>query len=146
MCHSWQGGLHWVVFVNLNLGRRDLTWEITSIRLACGRVWGHIFFLKISWKLFLFTWYILITVSPSSTPPSSPSPLDSSPFCPLLENRKATDFCELILYPTCWKCLSVVGVPWRNCYDHLSILSYHLQIIPWHLPFQFVYPSVILLL
>ena len=43
--------------------------------------------------------------------------------------KKATDFCELILYPaTLLKYLSAVGVAQKNFQGHLRILSYHLQV------------------
>ena len=46
---------------------------------------------------------------------------------------------ELIyIHPLCWSCLSSLGVLWWNFGSHLSILSYHLQIvILWLLSFQF---------
>ena len=45
------------------------------------------------------------------------------------------------IWPVCWSCLSAVGILWWRFWGHLSILSYHLQIVIfWLFPFQFVSP------
>ena len=55
--------------------------------------------------------------------------------------RRPTDFFELFFIQTlCWKCLSTIGVLWKNFLGHLCILSYTQIVILWLLPFLFVSP------